>query len=140
MLDSFNDIGISPILTTNIMQWLGLATYEVEDPVRFERIKDVINGLKKYKDPQRIINKLTAGKNVDKLDHVWGWLQLDSRMNEYESKMTDLIKQKEEIIRFSNEKQVDFNDLDDYIKVVDQITNLYQEIKHSQEEMFIYEK
>jgi hypothetical protein len=40
------------------------------------------------------VNKVTAGKNVDKLDHIWGYLNLRRQLD---TKHSELEKLQEEI-------------------------------------------
>lgn len=77
----FQDMGIDAITGVELMKSLGLSSDDFIDPARFERFKDVIDYFKNLPDRNYILNRLVVGKNVDKLDHIWGYTEL-SRQKE----------------------------------------------------------
>ena len=75
---AFNELGIDAITGVEIMDWLGISAIDLGDPARFGRFHDIIDYFKQFPvDTQRyIIRKVTNGKNVDKLNHVWEYSEL----------------------------------------------------------------
>ncbi len=86
---SFNDIGADSIVATDIMGQLGMNDFDLQDPVRFNRFKEVYDYLKN-KDYRFTIGKTTKGKQVDKLDHLWGYVELHKQKDILNSKAKKL--------------------------------------------------
>lgn len=86
---AFNDMGGSAIVATDIMTRLDVKDYDLNDPVRFKRFQDVLSYLKD-KDFRFLINKITTAKNVDKLDHVWGYVELSKQKEDKERELAKL--------------------------------------------------
>lgn len=72
----FEDLGVDAITGIQLMNSLNINPDDFYDEARFLRFKDVIEYFKNIPDRDYILNKITIGKNVDKLDHVWGYTQL----------------------------------------------------------------
>lgn len=72
----FEDLGVDAITGLQLMKSLGLYPDDFYDEARFLRFKDIIDYFKDIPDRDYLFNKITIGKNVDKLDHVWGYTQL----------------------------------------------------------------
>lgn len=93
----FEDLGIDAITGIKIMSALNLNPDDFYDGGRFLRFKDVIDFFKNIPDRDYVLNMITIGKNVDKLDHVWGYTQLQIQKNnikhtlEEENKKMDLL-------------------------------------------------
>ena len=96
MEEKFNDMGIDAITGTEVMALAGVSQYEAKNPIVFEKLKDVISYMKTVPPDQRsfFMNRVVAGKNVDKLDHLWGYVELNKRRD---SKMKELEMLKEEL-------------------------------------------
>lgn len=75
---AFNSLGIDAITGVELMEWLGLSPIDFTDSGRFNRFKTVIDYFKQFPvDTQRfMIRRVTNGKNVDKLQHVWEYTEL----------------------------------------------------------------
>lgn len=72
----FNDLGVDAITGTKLMDILALNVSDFHDPARFMRFKDIIGYFKDVPDSAFVLRKITVGKFVDKLDHVWGYTEL----------------------------------------------------------------
>lgn len=81
---------------TEIMGLAGINSSDLVDPVRFQRFKDILDYIKTVPKEHRsyTISKAIAGKNVDKLDHLWGYTELSKRKS---SKLKELKQLDEEI-------------------------------------------
>ena len=96
MEEKFNDMGIDAMTGTEIMSLTGLSAFDVKNPAIFEKLKDSISYIKTLPPDQRsfFINKVVAGKNVNKLDHLWGYVELNKKRD---VKMKEMEQLKEEI-------------------------------------------
>ena len=90
----FDSLNVSAIEASDIMATLEMSNHEIDDPVRFQRFKDIIDYVKTVPDKRFFINKAIAGKSVDKLNHLWGYVELNKRKD---AKRKELAKLDEEI-------------------------------------------
>lgn len=74
----FNELGIDAISGVNLMEWLGVSSFDLGDPVRFTKFKDIIGYMKQFPvDTQRyLVRRAVNNKNVDKLNHVFEYTEL----------------------------------------------------------------
>lgn len=86
---NFEDLGVDAIVGTELMLKLGVSNMDLIDPARFMRFQDVVKYLKDVPQRDFIINKITASKMVDKLDHVWGYVQLLNQRSQLEKSIQD---------------------------------------------------
>lgn len=94
MLEAFEDLGVDAITGTEIMSYAGVSPDEIQDPVRFERLRDIIDYVKKLPDRRYFVSKVTAGRDGERLDHLWGYVELHKQR---ESKLSEIKKLEEEI-------------------------------------------
>lgn len=96
MEEKFNDLGVDAIVGSDLMYKVGITQDELMDPRAFEKMRDIISYLKELPPEQRslMMNRVLTGKNVDKLDHMWGYVELNKRAN---AKMKELDMLKEEL-------------------------------------------
>jgi len=96
MEEKFNDLGVDALTGTEIMGLADVTTTDLADPIRFQRFKDVLDYVKTIPHEHRsyFIRKAVTGKNVDKLDHLWGYVELNKRKD---LKAKELKKLDEEI-------------------------------------------
>ncbi len=96
---AFEDLGIDAVTGVSVMEMLGVSTDELSIPQRFSRLKEVINYFKQFpEDTQRfLIRKATAGKLVDKLDHLYEYTHLLQRKSHYEETLKGLDKERSAI-------------------------------------------
>jgi len=82
---TFNQLGISPIRATEILESLDISVYDLGDPKVFSRLEDVINILKKYDEDSQnfFIKKATVGKQ-DKLKIMHEYAKLLEKKKFYE--------------------------------------------------------
>ena len=96
MEEKLNDIGIGAMFGLELLHATDVSQDSIGNPVIFEKIKDIADYLKTVPPDQRsyFMNKVTVGKNVDKLDHLWGYVELNKQRD---SNMKELERLKEEI-------------------------------------------
>ena len=74
-------VGLNPIEGSEIMELLSVPTYDLEDPHRFLRIKEVVEYFQDKPDRRHQILKIIFNRpGDDKLDVVWTWVQLRIEM------------------------------------------------------------
>lgn len=139
MIDKMLGLGLSPLYLTSLMGLLGIHPDELTDPVRFERFKDVAERLKDNKNYSYILNKITVGKQVDKLDHAWGYTQLEYNKEKLLKKKAEVQDNLNVILRLAGDKQItDPNDVvgyGDYSKMLSEVNDGLRQID---EEMGFY--
>lgn len=96
MEEKFNDLGVDAIVGADLMYKVGITQDDLLDPQAFEKMRDIIAYLKTLPPEQRslITNRVLTGKNVDKLSHMWGYIELSKKA---EAKMKELNTLKEEL-------------------------------------------
>lgn len=96
MEEKLNDLGLGTFLGVDIINTVGVMPESLDNPAVFEKIKDIADYLKTVPPEHRsyFMNRVTVGKNVDKLDHLWGYVELNKQKD---SKMKELERLKEEI-------------------------------------------
>lgn len=96
MEDKFHDLGVDAIVGSDLMYQVGITQDDLLDPQAFEKMRDIIQFLKELPPEQRshMMSKVLAGKNVDKLSHMWGYVELSKKAN---TKMEELDLLKEEL-------------------------------------------
>mgnify|MGYP007071589672 CR=1 FL=1 len=82
MLDKFQDLGVDAIVGSEVMQLTGVTPDDLQDAMIFSRVKDVMDYVKKLPNRGHFISKALIGKNVDKLSHLWGYVELHKRKEE----------------------------------------------------------
>jgi hypothetical protein len=90
----FEYLDIDPIEGTEIMQLVGLDPTDLRFPDKLAKMRDITAYLAGRIDKRYIVNKITAGRNVDRLEHIWGYLNLRKQLD---SKHSELEKLQEEI-------------------------------------------
>lgn len=65
-----------PETVAKIVFSLGLNSDDMLDPIRSSRIQETINYLAGTSNPELLITKLTSGKQVDKIDHIWSYFKV----------------------------------------------------------------
>ena len=83
---TFSDMNADPIEAAEIMEIAGIHQKDLIFPTRFNRVKEIVKFFSGKIDKSSAIRRLIAGKNVDTVDHLYGYVelrkQLDSKMNE----------------------------------------------------------
>lgn len=70
--------GIDPIEGAEIMELLSIDPFELEDPKRFYRIKEVITFFQGNDQKRWQILKLLENNSGDRLERVWTWVQIQT--------------------------------------------------------------
>jgi hypothetical protein len=129
---AFNDLGVDAIVGSRLMGMLGLYTSDFIDPARFMRFKEIIDFFKPIPEMEYMVNRITIGKNVDKLDHVWGYTQL--------SKRRDDLRKHEEETKAKLDTVKDLSDEPFKVKEIENELLKYQsDLKITNDEIYAYE-
>ena len=113
ILENIQSSGGSALYATEMMSLLGLNQYDLEDPIRFERFKDVVAYFKD-KNYSYVIKKITMNKQVDPLDQTWTFIALDKQIDETEIQLKETNEQIDTLLRFASDKGSDVEELQDY--------------------------
>lgn len=92
-LDSPFD-GIDALEGAEIMELVGLSVDDLKFPDKYQKFQDIASYLTGKVDKSFIVHKISAGKNVNMLDHVWSYITL---RKQHEAKSAELKKLEEEI-------------------------------------------
>lgn len=136
---SIENSGDSVMKTGDIMSLLGLNQFDLEDPVRFERFKDVISGLKNEKEYAYLIKKTTMNKNVDKLDHLWGYLQLKKEREQIASDYKKVDESVGTLLTFASENGNNPIELNDYKDLSSKRAEIVSKLQNLEKEISLYE-
>lgn len=131
----FDDAGVDAIKGSEIMGLLDLTPEDFGIPKRFSQFRDVVDFMKGFSDYRYVLNKITRGKQVDKLDHAWSYTALAKEKNNKLAQLSDLESKMSEINRFGDESTKE---------KLNGISDMYLQMKkdlvYLDEEMSIYEK
>lgn len=141
MNDKFNDLNIDSMAGAEIMSLLGISPIELQNPVTFQRIADIVSYLKNVNDKSFFVNKITVGKPVaNKLDHVWSYIELLKNKDIAQSKLSDA----ENVVKQYVEKGLagQMNDVDNQLAqtAIKMRDSLISEVKNIRDQQFDYEK
>jgi hypothetical protein len=130
---AFDDAGVNAIVGVKFLDLLGLSNGDLQIPGRFSRFQDVISYMKKFpEDTQRfLVTKATRGKMVDKLNHVWEYVNL---LKEKEGLDRELAITQEKISGLDG--MGDLNQLQDEIALESELMSKVESLKA---EIKIYE-
>jgi len=103
----FGDLGVDAVTGIKLMRLLNVSTEDFVDEMRFMRFKDVIDYFKDIPDTNYIINKVTVGKPVDKLDHVWGYVELTKQKARIRSDIEGTMSKIDTLSSLGDEMQKD---------------------------------
>lgn len=103
ILGKYDDLGIDPIIATELMGILGITVDDLSIPQRFERFKDVAQYIGKFENYPYLIKKLTIAKHVDKLDHMWEWCQLSKEKEHIDSEINSTYIEDDKIRELAND-------------------------------------
>lgn len=73
---NLEDLNLDPIAATEVLSYMHVHPAEIHDPAKQTRLKEVVSFFQKAEDKRFLINKLLAGKAVDPIDHLWGYVQV----------------------------------------------------------------
>jgi hypothetical protein len=131
---TFNDLGVSAILGTQLLGWLNLSLEDLAIPSRFTKLQGCIDYLKQFPDDTQrfLINKATRGKAVDKLDHLYEYTNL---LKEKTSIEANLKANASELSVISGSQ-----DMMKISELTSKVDSLQTNLRHINEEITIYEK
>lgn len=130
------NLGFDPIIGSEIIELLGLADYEVNNPKKYQQLKDVVDYYATDDNRRFSILKLLAGKQGEKLDIVWTYVELQ---REKQAKVQSLNPQDFEK-DVAEEITKGYVTKDNIKKVKDDIQKRKEELKKKQLEEERYER
>jgi len=132
--EAFGDVGVNAIVGVKFMDLLGIYNGDLQIASRMARFEDVVSYLKRFpEDTQRfLVTKATRGKMVDKLNHVWEYVNL-LRQKELMDRQLDDVKSQISGL----EGMGDLNKLQETIQLETELTDKAEVL---QEEINIYTK
>lgn len=135
VIERYQDIGIDPMKATEIMELLGVTPTEFIDPARFKRFQETARFLSKYENYPYLIKKLTVGKQVDRLNHLWEWVVLAERKEALASEFAKASTEEREMESVKDNLEY----LDKYAVVKHKVDIALDNLKAVEAEMNIYE-
>jgi len=138
ILDNVQSSGGSALFVTEIMSLLGLNQYDLEDPIRFERFKDVVAYMKEQKNYAYIIKKIVMNKAVDPLDQTWTYIALDKQMDETEIELKEVNEQIETLTQFADDKGSNPEEMADYKTLVNKRNEIFGKLNNLDSEIKLY--
>lgn len=139
ILENILGAGSSAVFATEMMNILGLNQYDLEDPVRYERFKEVIAKLKDNPQYSYIAKKVTLGKSVDKLDHLWGYLAVNDRADLIEKEIEALDKEISTLTDLSEVSKMDEYGSARHAELSKKKAALEESLEKSLEEISLYQ-
>ena len=133
ILENIQSSGGSALYATEMMSLLGLNQYDLEDPIRFERFKDVVAYFKD-KNYSYVIKKITMNKQVDPLDQTWTFIALDKQMDETEIELKETNEQIDTLFRFGS----DVEELQDYKTLTNKRDSIITRLNELDSEIKLY--
>lgn len=138
--EKLNRIDSSVIDSVRIMELLDLNSDEFMDVGRFERFKDVMKKLSSYPDKEFLIKKVVMKKvGYDKLNTIWEYLKVLEIKKLREEELEKANESKDMIVKFSEEKGVDPEELEEYQKHLESIESISSSIRELEQEVSLYE-
>lgn len=131
--------GIDIKFFADVYEWIGANQMDLEDPVRFAKIKDIIAYIKDKPDPKHLIIRAINSKNTDKIQHLWEYVQIRQKaeqlMEEHE-KLEEMEGGVSEKFAYTQSEEDAF----ELSRVREMKDNIYKDLEYAQEEIRIYEK
>lgn len=130
----FEQLGLDAMTGVHIMNLLHLTMSDLADPMRFSRLESIVEFLKQYpEDHQRfLVSKVSTGKPVDRLLHVWEYTQLLRKRGDARDRLNSIQKRKKELEATPDPVQME--------KVKTDEAGIREQIKVLKSEIGIYEK
>jgi len=138
ILENMQDASGSPIFLADLMATLGLNQYDLEDPIRFERFKDISKQLKNNSNWAYIVKKVTLNKQVDPLDTVWTFLELNNKADMVQAELDSLNEDLETVIQFADDKEASVEDMGNYRRILDRKVQTENKLRGLEEEIKLY--
>lgn len=131
---AFNDLGVNAIVGTEMLDLLGLHTQDLQIPQRFARFQAVIEYFKDLPEDTRrfLVTKATRGKPVNRIDHVFEYVNLLKEKTGYLNQLKDTEEKLDKLKAVG-----DFESATE-LEVLKQMLN--KKVEDIQETIEIYEK
>jgi len=82
-MNNFTRLGIDPLVGAEIFEIVGIEAYQLDSPVHFKRVIDIVNYFKDVKNMRWQITKILDGKPTDdRIAVLWNWIQLQKEQEE----------------------------------------------------------
>jgi len=135
MTQIFDDAGTDAITGSEIMGILGLSTDDFGLAQNYAKFKDIVGFMKGFSDYRYVLNKITRGKMVDKLDHAWNYVAIAKEKEQKKAKMNELEKKISEVSTFGD---------DGSTNLLKELSLMHVDMKRDmaliEQEMSLYEK
>lgn len=89
----------------NIVFALGLNQDDLVDHAKTGRVHEVINYLVNTPNPDLLITKLTTGKQVDKVDHIWSYFKVYEQKKEIDMQLSKSTRELEQLTNLRQDLQ-----------------------------------
>lgn len=132
METNFNDLGVDAIKGTEIMQLLDLGMDDLSVPQNFSKFKDILSFVKTFDNYRYVIQKITRGKNIDKLAHCYEYINLMKQRDDILTKYEDMSKHIDNLSKIGSE--------DEKKAVTQRFVDLKNTIDSLESEMYLFEK
>ena len=132
MESNFNDLGVDAVRGTEIMSLLDLGIDDISIPTNFSKFKEILSFVKTFDNYRYVIQKITRGKNVDKLSHCFDYVNLMKQRDDMKIKYDDTAKHIDNLSKIGdeNEKRA----------VTQRFIDMKKTINSLEEEMYLFEK
>lgn len=139
ILEKIQDTGGSALFASDMMSLLDLSIDEIQDPVRFERFKSVINSFKDNPHYDYIVKKITMNKRVDKLNHVFEYANLLKSKERLDKECSLAEEETNLVVRFASEKGADPMEMAEYKRLAEKRSAVFSEKDKLEKELSLYE-
>lgn len=86
-----DNIAADPTESFQIMSLMGVGADDLQDPMRFNRFRQVVEYFAGKGDTRFLINKTLAGKGgVDPVDHLFGYVTLRREFDQTKQRLSQL--------------------------------------------------
>lgn len=140
IIDKLGNVSGSTMDSLRIMELLDITSDEFLDPNRFQKFQEVIKKLSEYPNKEFMIKKVTLKKmGHDKLNIIWEYLKALELKKMHEDELAKITESKDVIVKFSEEKGLDPEELEEYQKHLEQIDSISSSLKELEDEIGLYE-
>lgn len=126
--------------SVRVMELLDLTADDFVDPLRFSKFQIIMDKLSRFPNKELVIKKITLKKlGEDKLSLLFEYLQTDEIKKAHEEELQKVTESKDILVKFSEEKGIDVDELEEYKEHLSRIKELTDTIGNLNEEISIYE-
>lgn len=92
-MSEFSELQVDPLVGAEVMTALDVHPEDLQDARTFNKLHDILEYVKNIPDRGFFINKALAGKNVNRLDHLAGLVQLHKQLDSKKKELETLEEQ-----------------------------------------------